>query len=120
MSCFDRVFRRQPSLTAEREAANPYFVDLRDESERNIERKSKSPLAGGDEQLARELCRLAGACREYSDSDQAYVRMRQIGTQINATGGKRKMQLVCYRVRALGGNSRSVESAWHRIGEWLG
>jgi hypothetical protein len=52
------------------------------------------------------------------ENDKAYQKVREIGKQINSNGGFSRMQLVGYRVKALGGKARLLEISWDGIGEW--
>ena len=93
-------------------------IDLRDDEELEIERKAKKPLRGDDESLAKRLCNLLSQSKAYEDTP--YKEIRRIGEQLNSRGGLARMKMVCYRVGALGGKARLLESYWDNIGEWMG
>jgi hypothetical protein len=81
-----------------------------------IQKQAQSRLARKDEDLANQLVQLLESTTR--DGDQSYERIRSVGEQINANGGLRRMQLIGYRVAALGGEGRKLEHVWDRIGEW--
>jgi len=93
-------------------------VDLRSQDERDIAGKAEKALSRDEEALAHKLCQLALQSTAYGDT--ADLEMKKIGKYLNEKGGYQLMQLVCYRVRSLGGKARSVESTWSGIGDWRG
>jgi len=85
-------------------------MDLRSQSERDLEQQAKTPLEPKYEQLARELCGLV--------EKDAEARIQEIGKQLYAEGNHKLMVLVFYRVVALGGVTCSPSPYWDGIGKW--
>lgn len=61
--------------------------------------------------------------RRYKSDIEAYIKLckeiRRIGEQLCENEDDRKMRLVAYRFRALGGNARVLESYWKGICRWM-
>lgn len=61
--------------------------------------------------------------RRYKSDIETYIKLckeiRRIGEQLCENGDDRKMQLVAYRFRALGGHARVLESYWKGICGWM-
>jgi hypothetical protein len=92
-----------------------YVVDLRPESERQIEREAQHDLGGEDEQLARKVLLL----QQQRDSPQVKAEIRKIGEYLGSNGGNDRMVRIAYRVVALGGSSRQLEYDWQGICGWM-
>jgi len=101
---------------ADSRTSDAAVIDLRSSDEVKIAPNAAKPLGGGNEAVAKSLCRLARESQKMGDPK--FVEMERIGQQIYAKGGHELMQLVCYRVRALGGSYTYVSTAWNGIGEW--
>ncbi len=102
-------------------------VDLRSEEGKAFEREAQSPLNKDDEAAARQLVALVREAQEYEGSqykeirEAKYEQMRNIGRQLYANGGDKRMLKVGYRVRALDSFAGSyVQSYWNGIGDWQG
>jgi hypothetical protein len=93
------------------------FVDLRPESERNMERKAQSRLSAEDEEIAQRMVSLIQQCQSLDDA--AAQEMKKIGEQICADGGNDRMLLIAYRVQALGRRVRDCELYWDGICGWM-
>ena len=91
-------------------------IDFRSDEEIKIERDARKPLRGGNEATAQRLCNLARQSQKMGDA--GFQDMQRIGQQLYAKGGHSLMQLVCYRVKTLGGAHSYVSTAWDGIGEW--
>jgi hypothetical protein len=74
--------------------------------------RAKSELEENDERIAQQLIIASHA----KDRDK----IKQIGEQLNESGGIDKMKLLCYRARHLGGDDRWIEMMWSGIGDWWG
>jgi hypothetical protein len=95
------------------ESLGKTIVDDRPDWERRLEQEVRSDIGGEDERYARDLCDLLRA------GDEAAA--RAIGERLYANGGHRRMVRVCLRVKALGGDARTLERyAWDGVGEWRG
>ncbi len=107
-------------LQANRDSASDVFgtgfVDLRDPSEAKIERTAQKSLSGGNESIAKVLCRLSRESQNMHDAK--FKEMERLGAQLYAKGGHQLMQLVCYRVRVLGGSHTYLSTAWDGVGQW--
>lgn len=91
----------------------PQMIDLRPDWESQMEREAQFDLDDEDEQYSRRLCELL---REH---DKATA--RKIGEELYAKGGHRRMVRVCLRVKALGGDARTLERyVWDGVGKWRG
>jgi hypothetical protein len=97
--------------------ADSDFVDLRPESERQIERKAQSRLSSEDEEIARRMVSLIQQCN--SLDDEAAQEMKRIGRQLCDNGGHDRMVLIAYRVKALGRRVRDCELYWDGICGWM-
>ncbi|MFC1805970.1 hypothetical protein ACFL09_03220 [Planctomycetota bacterium] len=108
--------KKQPEEPDERKAGEfmgKPVVDMRPEWERQMEHEVQTDLGDEDERYARELCELL----RKRDEDAA----RKIGEKLYASGGHQRMVRVCLRVKALGGDARTLERyAWDGVGEWMG
>jgi len=98
---------------------NVDVIDLRSDDVKHIEREAKSELTGEDEQFARKLVDIQ---RRFSQGliteQQEKAETREIGKYLCANGGDPRMQIVGYRVMALGGSSRVLEIYWHGLCGW--
>jgi hypothetical protein len=93
-------------------------LDLRDEEELDVERRARSPLGCSLENMALSLAQLAAACG--AKGDENWTEIRRVGERLDAQGGFQLMRLVCYRVAALGGKWKLVNTAWIGVGSWRG
>lgn len=89
------------------------YMDFRPDWERRMASEVQSDIGGDDEQYARQLCDLL------RKRDEAAA--KKIGEDLYANGGHQRMVRVCLRVKALGGDARTLERyVWDGVGEWMG
>ena len=117
MGWLSRLFGKKEPERQDRRAAGEFMgrpvIDMRPDWERQMDREVQSDLGGEDEQYARQLC---GLLRN-RDEDAA----KKIGETLYASGGHQRMVRVCLRVKALGGDTRTLERrVWDGVGEWMG
>ena len=89
-------------------------VDMRPDSEKQVELQAQSDLGGENESFAQRLVYL----QSQSGDATAKTEIRRIGEQLGDNGGHGRMALVAYRVEYLGGSSRQLEYAWAGICGW--
>lgn len=96
-----------------REFMGKPMIDMRPDWEVRMADEVHSDLGGEDEQYAQKLCELLRSRDEGA--------AREIGETLYANGGHKRMVRVCLRVKALGGDARTLERyAWDGVGEWRG
>lgn len=156
------------------------FIDLRDDEERELQARGRSPLESGEdesfaqlvfllqwfikaeialasnngglsqlesfrgnvkpemeEELERDIVRHKRAIQEaqallptlkarlleefqtsVDTEEEAESAIRRIGEDLGANGGELRMRRIAYRVKGLGGSTRSIESSWSGIRGW--
>jgi hypothetical protein len=133
MSIWKKFFGKKEAPQQESRIAGQFMgmpvVDLRDEKERQIEKKAYAGESLGPEvdRLVAELMQIGRTDGYLSmqpggkfNENCRHIRAREIGEALNKRGGMDLMQAAYYRVRAaLPDEARSLESAWGYIGEWL-
>lgn len=117
MSWFKKLFRKKQSENQDERIVGEFMgkpvVDMRPGWEREMERDVQTDLGDEDERYAQEVCEFL----RNRDEDAA----RKIGEKLYANGGHQRMVRVCLRVKALGGDARTLERyAWDGVGEWMG
>src|SRR5580700_6273637 len=96
MGFFERLFGARKA-----KRTSP-VVDLRSSEELEIEAKARKRLDRENEGTAQLLVRLSRESKEMGDPK--FQKMTSVGEQLYSKGGHELMQLVCYRVRNLGGS----------------
>jgi len=74
--------------------------------------RAKSKLSAKDEAIAEEMI--------IASHQKDRENVKEIGRQLNSSGGIERMKLLCYRARHLGGDDRWIEMMWSGIGDWQG
>lgn len=104
-------------------------VDLRSDTEKQMERDARSEKSLGVEadKLVAELIVIGrskdfisskGSRNEY-DSNSRHIRTRQIGQELEKLGGMDMMQVAYYRVIHAIGARRDFDYAWNGVGGWM-
>ena len=78
----------------------------------NALERAKSKLDDESEAIVTELI----IASHKQDNDK----IKQIGKQLNDSGGIEKMKLFYYRAEHRGGDGRWIEVMWSGIGDWMG
>jgi hypothetical protein len=100
----------------------PIYVDMRSETERQIELRAKSPLGEVDERTAERLLALTYLQNTLRYGTPEWKRnreeLRAIGTALFEQGGNDRMTLLAYRAACLGVRPCDLLWAWDGIGRW--
>lgn len=117
-SWLKRMFRREPEYnqfaSTEEKLRGLGMQSASVSSQRGLDayERAQSRLDERDEAIAKKLI--------IASHQKDREKTKEIGRQLNDSGGIERMKLLCYRARHLGGDDRWIEMMWSGIGEWQG
>lgn len=118
VSWLKKLFRREPEYNQFASTAEKLkglgMQSVSTFSQRGLDAYARAQmrLDDKDEAIAEELI--------IASHKKDRERTKEIGKQLNESGGIERMKLLCYRARHLGGDDRWIEMMWSGIGDWQG